>query len=141
MKTITQVKLRLSSQDLQNIANPDVRVGGVVYDPSQNDTTEEICAKQRFSIVIKAAIGACKQAFVSNPEALQPTPLQLYASIERMPEVTSEVAKLDEETCAFIKSIIIRAGSESSGNLLQLFRSVYKLKELAKIRGQISDSF
>lgn len=112
-----------------------------MYDPSQNDTTESICGKQRFSIVIKAAICVCKHAFVANPEALQPSPLQSYASIERMPEITSEVAKLDEEICAFIKSIVIRTESEGTGNLLQCFQSIYKLKELAKIREQISGSF
>ena len=103
---------------MQNIASPDVRVGGIVYDPSQNNTTAEICTKQRFAIGGKAAISVCKRAFISNPESLQQTPLQAYASIERMPEITAEVAKLDEETCAFIKSIVIRTESESSGNLL-----------------------
>ena len=91
--------------------------------------------------MIKAAISVCKRAFISNPESLQQTPLQAYASIERMPEITAEVAKLDEETCAFIKSIVIRTESESSGNLLQSFKSIYQLKELAKIREQISTSF
>ena len=58
-----------------------------------------------------------------------------------MPEITSEIAKLDEEICTFIKAIVIRTESESTGNLLQCFRSIYKLKELAKIREQVSGSF